>query len=70
MAVATENGVEFEEIRYTKNPPDEATLCELIAKLEDRGIEILGREDDDQFGNFAWIVDPEGTKLELWQPPG
>ena len=32
MAVATENGVEFEEIRYTKNPPDEATLRELDVK--------------------------------------
>ena len=44
MAVATEMGVEFEEVRYTKNPPDEATLRELIAKLEDP-VENLVRKD-------------------------
>ena len=52
MAVATEMGVEFEEIRYTKNPPDEAALRDLIAKLEDP-VENLVRKDA-QF-----------TKLEL-----
>ena len=44
MAVATEMGVEFEEIRYTKNPPDEAALRDLIAKLEDP-VENLVRKD-------------------------
>ena len=44
MAVATEMGVELEEVRYTKNPPDEATLRELIAKLEDP-VENLVRKD-------------------------
>ena len=66
MAVATENGVEFEEIRYTKNPPDEATLRELIAKLEDP-VENLVRKDsqfkklelneDDYVGNVDAVVE-------------
>lgn len=44
MAVATEMGIEFDEIRYTKNPPDEAALRDLIAKLEDP-VENLVRKD-------------------------
>ena len=44
MAVATHAGVDFTEVRYTKNPPDEATLRELIAKLEDP-VENLVRKD-------------------------
>jgi predicted enzyme related to lactoylglutathione lyase len=24
---------------------------------------------DSEYGRFAWVVDPEGNKLELWQPP-
>ena len=41
----------------------------LIADLKSKGIEVLGHEEDPQFGDFAWIIDPEGTKVELWQAP-
>jgi catechol 2,3-dioxygenase-like lactoylglutathione lyase family enzyme len=41
----------------------------LIAELEGKGIEILGRQDED-YGNFAWILDCDGIKLELWQQKG
>ena len=44
MAVATEMGVDFEEVRYMKNPPDEAALRDLISKLEDP-VENLVRKD-------------------------
>ena len=37
------------------------------AMLKAKGVEITGREDSDQ-GRFAWIIDPEGTKIELWEP--
>jgi predicted enzyme related to lactoylglutathione lyase len=40
----------------------------MIARLMAKGIPILKREDDDNFGKFAWIQDPDGTKIELWQP--
>jgi len=43
-------------------------LDALIQKLQAKGINILGRSDTDPSGKFAWIVDPEGTKIELWQP--
>jgi predicted enzyme related to lactoylglutathione lyase len=28
----------------------------------------LGRQEDD-YGRFAWLIDPAGIKIELWQPP-
>ena len=44
-------------------------LDALTAELEAKGIEILGRQDED-YGNFAWILDCDGIKIELWQQKG
>ncbi|HYD39003.1 MAG TPA: VOC family protein [Allosphingosinicella sp.] len=44
-------------------------LDSMIADLEAKGIEILGRQDED-YGKFAWILDCDGIKLELWQQVG
>lgn len=41
----------------------------MIADLAAKGIEILGRQDED-YGRFAWILDPDGIKVELWQQIG
>jgi predicted enzyme related to lactoylglutathione lyase len=41
----------------------------MIAQLEAKGIEILGRQDED-YGKFAWILDCDGVKVELWQQLG
>ena len=38
------------------------------AMLKRKGVKILKRDDSDPNGNFAWIMDPDGTKIELWQP--
>ncbi|HEX4105387.1 MAG TPA: VOC family protein [Rhizomicrobium sp.] len=43
-------------------------LDAFVARLHDKGIAILARNDNDPSGKFAWIMDPDGTKLELWQP--
>lgn len=40
----------------------------IIACLTAKGVPILKRDDNDMFGKFAWIQDPDGTKIELWQP--
>ena len=40
----------------------------IIARVTARGVPILKRDDNDAFGRFAWIQDPDGTKIELWQP--
>jgi predicted enzyme related to lactoylglutathione lyase len=42
-------------------------LDALGARLHDRGVEFLARSDDAS-GRFAWILDPEGNKVELWEP--
>jgi catechol 2,3-dioxygenase-like lactoylglutathione lyase family enzyme len=39
-----------------------------IARLTAKGVPILKRDDTDPNGRFAWIMDPDGTKIELWQP--
>lgn len=40
----------------------------MIARLKAKGVDILKRDDSDPNGRFAWILDPDGTKIELWQP--
>ena len=40
----------------------------IVARLTAHGVPILKRDDADPFGRFAWIQDPDGTKIELWQP--
>jgi predicted enzyme related to lactoylglutathione lyase len=42
-------------------------LDAMLKQLEDKGVTILARDDSDPHGRFAWILDPEGTKIELWQ---
>jgi predicted enzyme related to lactoylglutathione lyase len=33
------------------------------------GIGGIDKIDDSEYGKFAWVIDPEGNKVELWQPP-
>ncbi|MBV8756817.1 MAG: VOC family protein [Deltaproteobacteria bacterium] len=40
----------------------------LIAQLKARGDRVLDRVEDSEFGKFRYVVDPEGTLLELFQP--
>ena len=34
------------------------------------GVETLGGDGSDAIGRFAWLLDPAGIKVELWQPGG
>ena len=43
-------------------------LDAMLARLHAKGVEPLKRSDDDTSGKFAWILDPEGNKVELWEP--
>jgi predicted enzyme related to lactoylglutathione lyase len=43
-------------------------LDALVARLTAKGVHILKRDDTDPTGRFAWILDPDGTKIELWEP--
>lgn len=43
-------------------------LEKLISQLSDANIDILKGPEYHENGIFAWILDPEGNKLELWEP--
>ncbi len=43
-------------------------LDAFLAKLAAKGVKPLKRDDTDSNGKFAWILDPDGTKIELWEP--
>jgi catechol 2,3-dioxygenase-like lactoylglutathione lyase family enzyme len=43
-------------------------LDAIVARLHAKGVEPLKRTDDDPGGKFAWVLDPEGNKVELWEP--
>ncbi len=40
----------------------------VLAKAAAEGVEPTGRQDDEAMGRFAWLIDPAGVKIELWQP--
>jgi len=44
-------------------------LHALIKVLREEGCNVLEKIDDSEYGKFAWVIDPEGNKVELWQPP-
>jgi predicted enzyme related to lactoylglutathione lyase len=39
-----------------------------LKQIETKGVKALGRMDTDPNGKFAWVLDPDGTKIELWEP--
>ncbi len=41
-----------------------------LARLKAKGVTVLKSEDGGATGKFAWILDPDGAKIELWQPKG
>jgi predicted enzyme related to lactoylglutathione lyase len=45
-----------------------ADLVGLVAALREEGVEIVGEIEQYPNGKFAWILDPEGRKIELWEP--
>jgi predicted enzyme related to lactoylglutathione lyase len=43
-------------------------LGALLDQLRSAGVEILKGPESHENGHFAWIMDPDGNKLELWEP--
>ena len=41
----------------------------LLARLREEGCAVEDRVEESEFGKFGWVMDPEGNKLEIWQPP-
>jgi predicted enzyme related to lactoylglutathione lyase len=46
-----------------------ADLRGLLAALRAEGCDVLDTVSDSEYGTFGWVIDPEGNKVELWQPP-
>ena len=46
-----------------------ADLDALLAALREEGCEVLHKREDSEHGRFGWVVDPDGNKIELWEPP-
>jgi predicted enzyme related to lactoylglutathione lyase len=44
-------------------------LNAMLAQLKSEGIEPVGEMEESEYGRFAWVMDPEGNKIELWEPP-
>jgi len=44
-------------------------LAALRKALADEGCEVLDKVDEQGYGKFGWVMDPEGNKVELWEPP-
>lgn len=43
-------------------------LEELLKVLKEEGVEVVGEMQVFDYGKFGWIMDPEGNKIELWEP--
>lgn len=45
-----------------------ADLEELLEALKKEGVTVVGEVEEYDYGKFGWILDPDGNKLELWEP--
>jgi len=45
-----------------------ADLGAMLQRLRSAGVAVLREEDQAGVGSFAWVTDPEGNRVELWQP--
>ncbi len=43
-------------------------LVALLKVLKDEGVQVVGEIEEYPYGKFGWIMDPEGNKIELWEP--
>ena len=43
-------------------------LDAILARLAGEGVQIDPKREDHDYGRFGWIYDPDGNKIELWQP--
>lgn len=46
-----------------------ADLKGLVDQLRADGVEVSANLEESEFGKFGWVMDPEGNRLELWEPP-
>jgi catechol 2,3-dioxygenase-like lactoylglutathione lyase family enzyme len=44
-------------------------LHALLAALRSEGCAVDDKVDESEYGKFGWVLDPEGNRVELWEPP-
>ena len=44
-------------------------LHAMLAQLRAAGCAVDDKVDESEYGKFGWVMDPDGNRLELWQPP-
>lgn len=44
-------------------------LAGLLERLRSEGVDVDEHTEQSEYGAFGWITDPDGTRIELWQPP-
>lgn len=42
----------------------------MLTRLREADVQVDDRVEEYEYGRFGWFVDPEGTRIELWEPPG
>ena len=40
-----------------------------VKELRAEGVMVEDKIEETEYGRFAWLTDPEGNRIELWQPP-
>lgn len=46
-----------------------ADLHALLTALRSEGVQVEEKVEESEFGKFGWVIDPDGNKIELWEPP-
>ena len=46
-----------------------ADVRALLETLREEGCAVVDDYSESDYGKFGWVVDPEGNKVELWEPP-
>ena len=46
-----------------------ANLAALLEQLRKEGVQVDDKVEEYEYGKFGWIMDPEGNRVELWEPP-
>jgi predicted enzyme related to lactoylglutathione lyase len=44
-------------------------LYGLLEQLREEGVTVDEKTEDSEYGRFGWVMDPEGNRVELWEPP-
>ena len=46
-----------------------ANLARMVEQLRAGGVEVDVNTEESDFGKFGWCMDPDGNRVELWEPP-